>query len=1072
MFRFLCRSSALRGKRRAGRRLKLPLLEQLEARCVPAFIRPAFPTYVAFHPHLGQPLGSSGSPAGLDPAQIRHAYGIDAISFTNNGTTVAGDGTGETVAIVDAYDDPSIAGDLSTFDQQYGLAAPPSFTKVGIDANGNASTSSFPVVDAQWAAEIELDVEWVHAVAPGAGIILVEAYSNNFPDLMNAVNYARSAPGVVAVSMSWGGYEFYGETQYDSSFTTPSGHGGVTFFASSGDEGFAILWPAASARVVGVGGTTLNVDAAGNYLSETAWSGSNGGLSGVITRPSYQNNQVIHNGASVISANGMRAGPDVAYDANPLTGVAVYGTFGWNGWAQVGGTSAGAPQWAALMAIADQGRGIAGNSPMDGFTQTLPALYQLNSADYHDVTAGTNLSYAAGPGFDLVTGSGTPVANRIVSDLTGVPQVLTSIVVSPANAKVGDGGQQQFTAVADNQFGQAMYPQPVFSWSVPGGSGTIDSNGLYSAPSSGTGTDTVLATATVTGVTASGSVTVSFLPGPTISSLTANPSPVTGTATSLAATVNDPNLGSLTYTWSVVSAPAGAKTPALSPATGSVSNGTGTVSLGSTATFYQAGTYQFQFAVSDVKGVSANSSVTVNVTQTLTSVVVSPASAGVVDGGQQQFSAVADDQFGKALATQPSFTWSMVSGAGTISASGLYTAPASGTGTDVVQAAATLGTNSASGTATASYAPGLTIISVTANPNPVTGTTTTLTVTAVDPFGTPYYMWMALPPGPTFVMFSNNGTATASTTKVTFMMAGTYTFQVTVSDPSGHMISAKLNVTVLQTMSRLQVQPGTATVADGRQQQFMALAFNQFNMPMTPPPALSWSVISGPGTVSSSGLYTAPASGSGTAIVQASATANGVTLTGTATVTLIAGPTVSSIGANPNPVTGTTTTLSVTASNPSGGTLFYSWTAVAMPPGVPLPGFSVNYATTAATTMVTFHGAGNYTFQVAVMSPGGLSATAQVSVTVLQTLTSLMASPNMTVYRGGQVQLMAMPLDQFHFLMTAQPAFTWTVINGPGTLSSTGLYTAPTTSGGTAIIKVSATLNGATVSTTITLTVF
>src|SRR5207248_41872 len=116
---------------------------------------------------------------------------------------------------------------------------------------------------------------------------------------------------------------------------------------------------------------------AGAYGSESAWSLSGGGISQFISQPSYQGNLVIHNGSQLISANGMRAGPDVAYVADPATGVAVYGTYGFGGWAQIGGTSAGSPQWAGLMAIVDQGRVAAGNASLDGYTQTLPAIYQL-----------------------------------------------------------------------------------------------------------------------------------------------------------------------------------------------------------------------------------------------------------------------------------------------------------------------------------------------------------------------------------------------------------------------------------------------------------------------------------------------------------------------------------------------------------------------------------------------------------------------------------------------------------------------------------------------------------------------
>jgi hypothetical protein len=184
----------------------------------------------------------------------------------------------------------------------------------------------------------------------------------------------------------------------------------VTFVASAGDSGASSSWPASSDEVVAVGGTTLNISSSGTYESETAWSDSGGGYSRVQLEPSYQ---------SSVNTTGYRSIPDVAYDANPSTGFAVYtatAQSGQTGWFEVGGTSAGAPQWAALFAIADQGRGLAGKGTLDGGTQTLPTLYSLPASDFHDITSGSN-GYRASTGYDLVTGRGSPIANLVVSDL-------------------------------------------------------------------------------------------------------------------------------------------------------------------------------------------------------------------------------------------------------------------------------------------------------------------------------------------------------------------------------------------------------------------------------------------------------------------------------------------------------------------------------------------------------------------------------------------------------------------------------------------------------------------------------
>jgi subtilase family serine protease len=354
----------------------------------------------------------SASP--LVPAQIRQAYG-ENINFNVNGRSYTATGAGQTIAIVIGGLDPYISNDLATFDRTYGISAPPSFRSVTFQgAQNNESASSI--------METSLDVEWAHAVAPGANILLVQAASMNTSDLMTAVNWARSQPGVSVVSMSWGSPESSADHQYDSIFTTPAGHTGVTFVASSGDSGFfgsrqgppvSVEWPAAVPTVLSVGGTTLSVASNGSYLGETAWnysyspsqgwSGGGGGVSHVYAEPSYQYG---------VQRTGGRTVPDVAYDA--ATGVSIYDSLA-GGWTSVGGTSAGAPQWAGLIAEVNQGRALAGLKPLDGASQTLPGIYAFSSA-FRDITSRTN-GYAAGPGYDLATGLGSPIAYQLAGDL-------------------------------------------------------------------------------------------------------------------------------------------------------------------------------------------------------------------------------------------------------------------------------------------------------------------------------------------------------------------------------------------------------------------------------------------------------------------------------------------------------------------------------------------------------------------------------------------------------------------------------------------------------------------------------
>jgi hypothetical protein len=397
-------------------------------------------------------LESRVAPAVLTPIQVRHAYGFDQITFQANGKTIVGDGAGQTIAIVNAYDNTRIFQDVDTFDkafsigggktlyQQYGAAS--SFlTKVNPQGTPKADPTK-----GLWHLESALDVQWVHAIAPAAKIVLVQARTDNYADLFVAVDYARNLPGVVAVSMSWGSAEWATEAKYDFHFTTPNGHlggsngiggaklpGGVTFVAASGDDGAPGGWPAMSPNVLAVGGTTLTVDAAGTYRGEVAWTGSGGGISKYEAKPTFQ---------ATVSYSGKRTNPDVAYNGNPSTGVYVYNSMPLNGkvggWWQVGGTSAGAPQWAALVAIADQGRALQGKGSLDGRAQTLPAIYNMPASAFHDVTSGSN-GYKAASGYDLATGRGSPLAQRVVADLiradaTGKLPASTSGAAAPKSA--------------------------------------------------------------------------------------------------------------------------------------------------------------------------------------------------------------------------------------------------------------------------------------------------------------------------------------------------------------------------------------------------------------------------------------------------------------------------------------------------------------------------------------------------------------------------------------------------------------------------------------------------------------
>jgi len=433
-------------------------------------------------PMMASALVGTSSPGGMTPAQIRQAYGIDQIFFSNG--TVEGNGAGQTIAIVTAYHNNRIASDLAAFNAYFNLPAPPSFVQVAQDGSTN-----YPGFDPTGSFELEtaLDVQWAHAIAPGANILLVEANTATFSDLAIAANYARNQPGVSVVSMSFGGTEFGAQTAYDATFTTPAGHTGVTFVAAAGDSGNPGLFPGYSPNVLSVGGTTLTYNIATGTYSETGWSGSGGGVSVYESQPSFQAGYVSPQSTT------KRVGPDVAFDGNPNTGVAVFDTYNNTvsaPWSKVGGTSLGAPAWAGLIAIANQGRTIAGLPALDGVSGTLPKLYSLPASAFNDITTGSNgANSSAGPGFDLVTGRGSPKANLVVAGLIG-PGTISGTVFNDANGNAtldnGEAGLSGWTVYQDFNNNGNFDPiavNTVSSTDVPKNIGTLStvrSNNLVS----------------------------------------------------------------------------------------------------------------------------------------------------------------------------------------------------------------------------------------------------------------------------------------------------------------------------------------------------------------------------------------------------------------------------------------------------------------------------------------------------------------------------------------------------------------------------------------------------------------
>ena len=294
---------------------------------------------------------------------MKAAYGVNNITFGS----VAGTGAGETIAIVDAYNDPNIVSDLATFDKQFGLAAPPSFKVV----NQNGGTS-LPTNNRGWSSEIALDVEWAHAIAPGANILLVEASSASMTRSRSGAAITPAVqPGVVVVSNSWGGSEYSAESSEDVHFTTPSRSCGRHVHRGGRRRWYRREYPSSSPDVLSVGGSTLRLTSSGTYSSESVWSDGGGGASRYEGLPSYQ--------SGFTSRQSWHARRFVRCQSQHRLRRVRQLRYG--GWAQFGGTSAGAPQWAALIAIADQGRAWRQRFAR----QRAGRIYSLPGSDFHDI---------------------------------------------------------------------------------------------------------------------------------------------------------------------------------------------------------------------------------------------------------------------------------------------------------------------------------------------------------------------------------------------------------------------------------------------------------------------------------------------------------------------------------------------------------------------------------------------------------------------------------------------------------------------------------------------------------------
>jgi len=535
------------------------------------------------------PLATTTTVATYTPAQIRAAYGLPTLpaSFTGLSTAQAAQlGAGQTIYIVDAQHNPNVAAELSAFNTKFGL---PACTIKAIATNASlplatasssacelsivystsagGMTSSAPTYDSGWATEIALDVQWAHATAPLARIVLIEAASSSYDNLLGGVRLANNlGPGIV--SMSFGGSESSGTTSADSVFSAAN----MTYLAATGDSGAGVSWPSVSPKVLAVGGTTLTYT--GGTRSEVVWSSTGGGVSAYVATPSYQSTAVPGMGTAA-----RRTVADVAFNADPNSGqyVAVIASGSSTvKWSSVGGTSLATPQWAGLIAVANALRAVNGKAVLAAphaalYTNisTVPGTYASTFADITKGSHGTCSACSGEVGYDQATGLGTPNATALLSTLSGLTVQTAPVVTSATiNGKVGTALSFTASVTASNAVtytlsgapsGMSISSAGVVSWATPvAGSYSVTVTAKDSKTGlSGQGVYTVViaaaSTTTSTGTTTTGTTTTGSGSGPVIKATSM--SGVAGRALSGTITITDSTSKSVTV--SISGAPLG-----------------------------------------------------------------------------------------------------------------------------------------------------------------------------------------------------------------------------------------------------------------------------------------------------------------------------------------------------------------------------------------------------------------------------------------------------------------------------------------------------------------------------------
>lgn len=520
---------------------------------------------------IAAPMAGSSVVATYSPAQIRAAYDLPALPAAGTALTPAQAaqlGAGQTIYIVDAMHNPNAAAELAIFNQKFGLPActtkaiatnatlplppaPASGCEFSVVYNTPSSTmtATAPAYNSGWAMEIALDVQWAHATAPLARIVLIEAPDASINSLLGAVRLANlMGPGVV--SMSFGAVEGNWTASVDSAFTGKN----MTYLAATGDSGSSVSWPSVSPNVLAVGGTTLSYSGSG-VRSEAAWSGTGGGISAYTALPSYQSASNVPGMTGLLRRNVA----DVAFNADPATGqytaVMAQGS-STASWLSIGGTSLSTPQWAGLIAIANASRALQAKTALGlahttlyGQIATVPGTFASSFADITRGSNGTCSVCTARVGYDPLGGLGTPNVKSLVASLSGMPAAPVAPVVTGASISGMVGTPLSFTVSAS-----AANPLSFSMLGAPAGM-SIAATGVVSwtAPVAGSYAVTMVARNTVSGLTGQAVYNIVIAPQPAPVVAAGAIAGKVGTALAFTVSVTAPN--PVSYT--LAGAPAG-----------------------------------------------------------------------------------------------------------------------------------------------------------------------------------------------------------------------------------------------------------------------------------------------------------------------------------------------------------------------------------------------------------------------------------------------------------------------------------------------------------------------------------